>query len=380
MIMQCRKCRAQIPDESRFCLRCGAKQTTKQRTKSRINGTGTVFQRPNKTWIAMKTISYTIQEDGSKRRKTISKSGFKTKKEALEYLPFLIPSEEAKREIEFKKLYEIWEPTHRAGKSTMDCYKAAFNWFRPIWDFHLDHITIDDLQACLDECPKGKRTKQNMKALAGLLYKFAIPRRYIDLNMAQYLIVTADDAEARSALPLSAVAALMHRAEIIPYASHIICQCYLGFRPAELLALRIEDYNPALRAFTGGSKTDAGKDRIVTVSPKIQSLIDRQIGTRSTGTVFCGKDGSPLSTASYRSVFYDALDAIGLENPVEGEGDAARRRYTPHSCRHTFATLLKNVKAPDKDKLSLIGHTSTEMLRHYQDVDIEALRRITDAF
>lgn len=27
----------------------------------------------------------------------------------------------------------------------------------------------------------------------------------------------------------------------------------------------------------------------------------------------------------------------------------------------------------------LIGHTSTEMLRHYQDVDIEALRRITDA-
>ena len=27
----------------------------------------------------------------------------------------------------------------------------------------------------------------------------------------------------------------------------------------------------------------------------------------------------------------------------------------------------------------LIGHTSTEMLRHYQDVDIEALRCITDA-
>lgn len=27
----------------------------------------------------------------------------------------------------------------------------------------------------------------------------------------------------------------------------------------------------------------------------------------------------------------------------------------------------------------LFGHTSTEMLRHYQDVDIDALRRITDA-
>lgn len=40
---------------------------------------------------------------------------------------------------------------------------------------------------------------------------------------------------------------------------------------------------------------------------------------------------------------------------------------------------MKNVPAPGKDKLELIGHTSTEMLRHYQDVDIEALRRITDA-
>ena len=40
---------------------------------------------------------------------------------------------------------------------------------------------------------------------------------------------------------------------------------------------------------------------------------------------------------------------------------------------------MKAVQAPDKDKLALIGHTSTEMLRHYQDVDMEGLRRITDA-
>lgn len=30
-------------------------------------------------------------------------------------------------------------------------------------------------------------------------------------------------------------------------------------------------------------------------------------------------------------------------------------------------------------RLALIGHTSTEMLRHYQDVSLEDLRRITDA-
>ena len=56
-----------------------------------------------------------------------------------------------------------------------------------------------------------------------------------------------------------------------------------------------------------------------------------------------------------------------------------RKAYTPHSCRHTFATLMKRVQGADKDKLELIGHTSTDMLRHYQDVDYQDLRRITDA-
>lgn len=40
---------------------------------------------------------------------------------------------------------------------------------------------------------------------------------------------------------------------------------------------------------------------------------------------------------------------------------------------------MKRVQAPDKDKLELMGHTSTEMLRHYQDVNFEDLRRITNA-
>ena len=40
---------------------------------------------------------------------------------------------------------------------------------------------------------------------------------------------------------------------------------------------------------------------------------------------------------------------------------------------------MKRVQGADKDKLELIGHTSTDMLRHYQDVDYQDLRRITDA-
>lgn len=81
----------------------------------------------------------------------------------------------------------------------------------------------------------------------------------------------------------------------------------------------------------------------------------------------------------YRVEFYKVLDSCGIENPITEKNGIKRRKYTPHSCRHTFATLMKNVEGTDKDKLALISHTSTEMLRHYQDVDLDGLRRITDA-
>ena len=129
----------------------------------------------------------------------------------------------------------------------------------------------------------------------------------------------------------------------------------------------------------GGAKTDAGRDRIVTVSPKIQNTIDLLTARKVSGPVFCDVDGKIMSSAKYRQKFYDALDACGLDNPIIEVNGVNRRTYTPHSCRHTFATLMKDVKAPDEDKLALIGHTSTEMLRHYQDVDLEGLRKITDA-
>lgn len=377
--MQCRKCHAQIPDESKFCLRCGAKLDITQKTKSRRNGQGSVFQRPNKTWIAIRTIGYYVDTDGKKKRKTLSKSGFKTKKEAVEYLPQLLHMEEKKRDITFQALYNAWEPTHRAGKSTMDCYKSAYKWFKPVWLMKISLITIDDLQECLDDCPKGRRTKENMKALCGLLYKYAIPRHYATLNMGPYLIVTADQSDERNALPMEAVNKLMEAIDTVPYAGYIVAQCYLGFRPSELLALDVKDYNRKQRAFIGGAKTDTGKDRIVTISPKIQPIIDDLVRDKISGPVFCAANGKPMDIATYRAAFYAALDAIGFENPLQGEKDAQRHKYTPHSCRHTFATLMKSVNAPDKDKLRLIGHTSAEMLRHYQDVDIDGLRKITDA-
>lgn len=378
--MKCRKCKQEIMDMSKFCSFCGAKQCIDRRPKSRGNGTGSVYKLPNGTWIAIRVLGYPVDEFGKMHRETVSKSGFKSKKDAIMYLPNLT-KETKKQNLEkttFLQLYDKWEPTHKKSHSTLNCYRAAMKKFAPIHNLPFCEITVDDLQECMDEVA-GKRTQQNMKALCGLLYKYAIPRQLATLNMGQYLVVGGTSGLGKEGLPVEALEAIKDNIGKVKYADYIVAQCYLGFRPSELLDLDARSYDRKNKAFTGGAKTEAGRNRVVTVSPKIQCIIDRLTENKISGHVFCADDGSKMNIAEYREHFYDVLKTCNIENPVTDVDGVKLHKYTPHSARHTFASMMKKVQGADKDKLALIGHTSTETLRHYQDVDIQSLRRITDA-
>lgn len=380
--MLCLKCKKETPDGALFCPWCGQKnpgEQPRQNAKKRGNGTGSVYRLKNGSWAAVRVLGYKIGADGKLHKETVGKYSYKSKREAVNGLAELTRQEKRKERCTFRQLYDRWEPTHKATRSTLNCYRAAMNWFRPVWMMQVGDIDIDDLQECMNECPKGKRTRQNMKAVCGLLYKYAIPRNLANLNMGTYLVVGGGETGEKDALPMEAVERLMAQIGVVPYADYIVAQCYLGFRPSELLALDAKDYDRKGRYFRGGAKTEAGKDRVVTISPKIQPIIDRLTRNKAAGPVFCAPGGGSMSIKTYRENFYAALDACGIDNPTTEVDGQQRRKYTPHSCRHTFATMMKNVNAPDQDKLKLIGHTSTEMLRHYQDSDIESLRRITDA-
>lgn len=365
-----------LPPGANFCPSCGKKQITaplKKRPR-RGNGTGSVYKHDDK-WVVAITKGYR-QTDGGLKRVVVKKGGFRTKKEALEYVPTLQAQQRRDKDLTFSQIYDLWMPTHRAGKSTLDCYKAAKKYFSPVEYLRIRDIEIDDLQECIDDCPKGKRTKENMKALCGLMYKYAVPRGYVPINLAQYLVVGGEYGSERPGFSREQVEQIRRAAGVVPYADYILCLCYLGFRPSEFLALDVKDYDPDQKTLTGGAKTEAGKNRVVTISPKIQPVIDRLVSGRASGALFCDESGTAFRYDRFRDVaFYPAVAQVGIENPIVD----GKHTYTPHSCRHTFATLMKNVPGAEKDKMELIGHASPEMLRYYQDVNLADLRRITDA-
>ena len=384
--MICLHCGSELPQDAAFCCYCGKSVVEKEKPartpKKRGNGQGTVYKRGN-SYVAVKTLGYYIGEDGKKHRKTVSKA-FDKKKDAVAALPSMTvqPSHKPEKSAAtFKEVYGKWLPTLTVGKDTINCYRAAWKYFAPVHDLFAFEVDVDDLQECIDECPHGKRTRENMKTLVGLIYKYGIPRGYFPdkLILSQYLRVGGEAGSGGVGLPDIYVEKIRKAVGSIPGADLITAQCYLGFRPSEFLSLKHESYDAKAKTFIGGAKTEAGKNRIVTVSPKIQKIVDKYAAMDGE-QFFRAPDGKDLDIKEYRELFYSVLDALELENPIIKVGEIERHTYTPHSCRHVFANLMKRTSGSDKDKQTLIGHTSSEMLRYYQDAPVEDLRKITDQF
>lgn len=374
----CTRCKREMPSEALYCPFCGVSLAPKERrARKRANGSGSVYKLPSGKYAAVITIGYKKGADGIKRRQTRTRT-FDRRKDAVAALAKMVA--EPTREIPtLRQLYERWLPTHKASKSTLDCYKAAFRGFSALEPYRLDNITIEDYQDCIDECGHGRRTQENMRTALGLMYKYGIPRHLIpdDLNLAQFLRVGGEAAAHRDAFTDVEIERI--RRAGTPECEDVLMMIYLGFRPSEYLALTAEDYDKTHRAFTGGAKTDAGRNRTVTVSPKIAPLVASRVNRG--GYIAQTEKGVQWTLKAFTDkVFYKALRDAGIDNPVVTvAGETPRHRYTPHSCRHTFATLMKRAAGSDKDKLALIGHASDEQLRDYQDVHFDDLRRITDA-
>jgi len=380
--MTCPKCSASSPESATFCWKCGKKLTVergRKKTKSRANGTGTAYKRGN-TWTACVVVGWRPSKDEShKIPQYRTKGGFSTKRDALNYCPTLKAAGKNRlARYTLNDVYLDWYAAYspRVDESTMKCYKAAYGHFKRLKSVFIDLITATDLQKCMDDCKNGKRTHQNMKVTAGLIWAYAVDSDIVKKDVTDNLYIGRHETKQRDPLTEDEVEAIRQAIGEERYADYIYAMCYLGFRPGEFLSLRKEHYRvmDGIEVLVNGSKTEAGKDRVVVIPPQILDIVRSRLYIPGTDMIFpqyCFKKQKDVFTG-----FKQMKDAYLREwvfKPMMARLGIAEGKV-PYSARHTYSDKLKRAEGTDKTKAGLMGHTDYAFTQsHYQSTDMDDL-------
>ena len=366
--------------------------------KVRGNGQGCAFQRPGqRTWTVEVVVGWKYPNgDPTKPKRPVrkTKGGFATKKDALDYVSTLQLQGDKRVRMTMEEVYLAWKTFYapRVGESTMGNYMYAYQHFSSLHGAYIDLITAEDLQQCMDNCKSGKRTHENMRCVANLLWKYAIDKNIIDRNVAANLFTGRGVSVQREALTEEEELAIKAVIGKERYAEYIYCLCWLGYRPGEMLQLRKDQLFFAqvkseqqmlnIYYFVNGKKTDAGRDRVVVVPDAILPIILDRLYVPGTELVFpqyqFSREKEPklicfkqMTDAYLRSsVFKPMMERLGI---AEGK--------VPYSGRHSYADKLKNASGSDKDKAALIGHSNYTFTQDkYQSSHLADLYTLVNSF
>lgn len=263
--------------------------------------------------------------------------------------------------VTLKELWKLFQEKKllKLNKSTRGSLTSAFKHTKKYHDMKYKDLKSFHMQDCIDNCGCGYSTQWAIKNLFGHLDKFALELDVINKSYAQ--LTTAESIPETSKIPFTEEEIkILWKHEKEDWVDSILLFLYTGFRISELLNIKIEDVDLEQGTIQGGTKTNAGKNRIIPIHPKIFHIIKSRV---QSGQVYLLElDGKKLSNYQYYKIWDEIMEKFEME-------------HTPHECRHTFRSRLDSAGANKKCIDMLMGHKSKEVgERVYTHKTLEELK------
>lgn len=354
----CIRCRKSIDmDGARFCPYCGAVQQRKRGTRQRGNGTGTAVKRGS-TWEARLVIGWRTEEGKDHPLAiTRSKRGFKTKREALEYIPQLRQAQRPKAPT-LAHYWEIWsgDDMERIGESKRTAYKIAYRKLGRLVYRPIDEITVEDLRRTVAEACPSYYTARDARTVLKRLYELADADGVGNVRLPSYINLPQLQEREGTAFTEDEIRALWAAYDAgTEDCGYILIMIYTGMMPGELCALRKASIDLDARTITGAGMKTKVRQQTAIVLPRIIVPVIDALSTRSSSERFL-----PYNRDRFYVAYHVASSAAGV------------RDLPPYSCRHTTATALavgENI-APAIIK-KVMRWSSTRMLDRYAHADMQ---------
>lgn len=265
--------------------------------------------------------------------------------------------------VTFAEIYELWAAGNKnVTENSRRRFGIMFDHSKPLHNRTFRSLRAADMQIILDNAGLGYATQRTLISLWQQMYKYAIANDITDRNYAEYVHVTVSEPESRrSPFTENEIAQLRTISYTEPYADVILILIYTGWRIGELLTMDCSDISIADGTMRGGSKTEAGKNRIVPIHESIKPYIQKYIADRQTGKFLSG-----MSYSKFSGIFKDICARLGAP-------------HTIHDTRHTFATRADNFGMNKVSIQRLMGHASKDVTdKVYTHKDLEQLRKAID--
>lgn len=360
----CRKCKKPLPNESRYCLYCGAaleKQPEKKKKATRRpNDTGTIrtLSGRSKPYAAYLPRRFGAEYIGS----------YATRREASEALIAAIaaipPTSRALWTVQqFFDAY-INAPERQQQSAAMSAsMRAAWTFCTDIAQKKMRDVKAAEWQACIDkaaESGKSKSTASNIRALASLLCKEAMRDDVISRNYAPLLRLKGAEKRHKDIFTLDEIAMLKANDSDIQ-AKFILILIYTGMRISELLQMQCADVHLDQGYMQGGVKSDAGKNRVIPILPLIEPYVIWFFNQAGGLGYLIQRDHKPvLGNFARKQWFYAYLADIGILTAEEIQ-TGAKPRLTPHCTRHTFASMAREAGIQTDVLTRVIGHSTYDI-------------------
>lgn len=273
---------------------------------------------------------------------------YRTKKEALEALaaynadPYDLTAEK----LTFSQVYERWSESYfpKLSVSAQNTHKVAYSHCTPLYNLPMSGIRLFQLQSLIDTCGLNYASRERIKVLCQLIFAYAIRYEVVKENPVQYVDLGAKEEKEAIHKPFTPeeLDTLWNHLDT-PWVDTILILCYTGMRYGELLKMRTEDVHLEERYMVGGSKTDAGKNRIIPIHHRILPLVERYY-THDRETLL-----PKMNSTTYNRRFKKAIASAGLPP------------HLTHDCRHTFASRMDAAGANIRATKAIMGHTGGDI-------------------
>lgn len=282
---------------------------------------------------------------------------FAEKKHALSFLAeynsgAIMPEHQKYADIPtFTELYEKWKsyrkslPTNPVA-STWKNYDIAFNMFESVHSKKIISIRSSELQECISsKSCKSKSTLGNMRVILKGMWQYAIINEFTEKDITQHLVYhsTQEGTPIHTRFTDKQIAALWDALGTVNNVDIVLIYIYTGMRPGELLDILSEDVHLEEKYMIGGSKTEAGINRIIPLHEAIIPLIKYRL-EQNRKYLITNKYGNKYTRAVYHNSNFNTLM------------QRMKMNHAPHDCRYTFAALADQVSMNETCRKIIMGH------------------------